>query len=95
MDGEYATDALERDFFIDNDEDINTIQLESKFEFKAISRETDKAWLLVMSGGAEKWFPKSVCRIEDDLIFLPAWLEVKMMEEAIRQLQIKNSQSQK
>ena len=49
----------------------------TELEYKFIIKETDKAWLLRMSGNAESWWPKCVCDIGDigeKLITVPDWL---------------------
>jgi len=43
-------------------------------EFKSIKKETPKAWLLIMSGDAEYWFPKSKCSIKNNILTVPKWL---------------------
>jgi hypothetical protein len=61
-------------------EDIPIIRAKKwdSFEFLEIKRETEKAWLLIMNGKAERWFPKKHCRIKGNTILLPIWLRNKM-----------------
>ncbi|NIV11491.1 MAG: hypothetical protein GWN62_09470 [Aliifodinibius sp.] len=46
---------------------------------KKVKRETEKAWLLECENAGTYWFPKSQCRISDemDLIEYPGWLNLK------------------
>lgn len=44
--------------------------------FDELIVETDMSWLLDIDC-EEMWFPKSLCRIEDDQIIMPYWLAEK------------------
>lgn len=84
--GEYANDAFERDFhdYLDRWEGggrpkRNPVEFKT-FEIKGVVRETDKAWLVEMSGGAKRWFPKSKCTLTIGFISVPEWLCSKILE---------------
>lgn len=107
--GEYADDAMERDFdaFLGGldeydelcEEDryaergpdevlsskrhgrVSTSSRLSEFEYTKIIRETEKAWFLEMNAGAQTWFPKSKCKLNEELklVFVPQWLVDKMI----------------
>lgn len=84
--GDDAIDSMEHDWYNQFDDDEETIYIKAepnKLPFKSIKKETDKAWLLIMTGDAERWFPKSKCDVEGNFIFLPRWLELKMMDDSI------------
>lgn len=55
----------------------------SVFEYKSVVRETEKAWLLKMSGDALTWWPKSECVLHSNgkTISVPGWLVESKMEE--------------
>ncbi len=87
--GEYADMEIERDLsyhlddeYLDKEdkEDISIVQAEKweAFDFLKIKQETEKAWLLIMNGSAEQWFPKKYCRIKDNTVYLPIWLRNKI-----------------
>lgn len=59
----------------------NNISSYDKFEYKSIIKETAKAWLLKMNGGASLWIPKSQCKVDDEYIYIPKWLTEKMIIE--------------
>jgi hypothetical protein len=76
-----ATDALERDWYNSAgipDDVIIRKQEPIKYEFKRIVRETDKSWLLEMSGGAMRWHSKKYCWLENGMVFVPKWLDDKI-----------------
>ena len=52
-----------------------------EYNYDSIKIETQKSWLLVMNGGNEMWFPKSVCTISKESIFIPDWLNKKKLNE--------------
>lgn len=94
--GEYADMAFEQEFdnHIDwlldgpygEEEDYSqtnyvTVKDANEYEFKTIKKETQKAWLLIMNGGNEMWFPKSHCTIKDNMIIIPTWLVYKKIAE--------------
>jgi hypothetical protein len=65
------------------------------YEYKRIIHETDKSWLLEMSGGARRWLPKSKCHITGDIVYVPSWLVSKILfSDAIKnqELNIKKEQ---
>jgi hypothetical protein len=90
--GEYADYTIENELnyhidemFDDSDDlDFNSdipvslIKEIDCIEFSHIKKETDKAWLVVMTGKAEIWFPKSKCWIIGNKVDLPIWLRNKM-----------------
>jgi hypothetical protein len=90
---DHAEDAIDRDLSMGCNMDAYVARRrparieQSNFEFSSMIRETSKAWLLVMSGGATRWFPKSHCSISDNTVYLPTWLESMMFDEATRKLQ--------
>lgn len=52
----------------------------SKYEFKRIVRETDKARLVEMSGGKQWWLPKTVHKIhEDNILSIYDWFTKSIM----------------
>lgn len=88
--GEYADDSIEREWneMLDEIEDgdiddssfIRGGIAYTIFEFKSIKKETEKAWCIIMTGGAERWYPKSKCIVNGDMIAIPNWLKDKIME---------------
>jgi len=50
----------------------------SQYEFKKIVAETNKSWLLEMSGGAIQHYSKKHCEIKENLIIVPKWLLCKI-----------------
>jgi len=56
----------------------------AKYEYKKIVRQTDKAWLIEFSGGAKKWLPKSKCDIDKKFIYIPEWLERRIIMIELR-----------
>jgi len=60
----------------------------SLFEYKQILTQTTKAWYLLMSGGAKRWYPKFVCELneEEKTVKVPEWLVDKWLIEAGKQL---------
>lgn len=68
---------------LDNvDDDINeNIWTESSLlSFNKVIRETEKSWILEMSGGAKTHFSKKYCRIDEakKTIIAPKWLLCKI-----------------
>src|SRR6056297_720823 len=83
--GYIYSEVDESDPRIDEDEEVSSssnvsVSMDS-YEFKSIKKETNKAWLLIMSGGNEMWFPKSKCKIDGDKIILPEWLKLKIIAD--------------
>jgi len=89
--GDYANDAIEREWneMLDEmeDGDIDDVSFIHKgvtyttFEFKSIKTETEKAWCLIMMGGAEHWLPKSRCSINKNMVAVPDWLHKQIMKD--------------
>jgi hypothetical protein len=46
----------------------------SRVKVASIKHETPKAWLAIMEDSKEIWFPKSQCKLSDDLMTVPNWL---------------------
>jgi len=81
LDGIYQIGSINDDICDDNCSYIEGIEEpETILEFKTIKKETSKAWLLIMTGDAETWFPKSVCVIKGNLITVPKWLLDKIAD---------------
>lgn len=91
--GDYADDAVEAAllYHLEYGEDDLIIQRQPEYyEFIKVLKETEKAWQLLMTGGATHWIPKSKCSIttipdENGLFILtiPHWLRKKKMDEAL------------
>lgn len=62
-------EEIEPDFYRNGGEN------EEKYSilFDKLITETADAWLLDIDG-VETWFPKSLCKIEDNHITMPYWL---------------------
>lgn len=77
-----STDAFERDMeSMGEPEDVVLRnQPPVHYEFKRIVKETEKAWLLEMSGWAQHWFPKKHATLANNIVTLPKWLDDKMIE---------------
>ena len=64
----------------DYDEDREDEEQEQEFKFSSIETETDKATLFNTKKG-QCWVPKSICRIEENYVFVPHWFKINYLKE--------------
>lgn len=79
---DYYEDADPNPYEADHDDETRPDTDEpEEFEYRRVVTQTSRAWLLEMSGGANRWFPKSMCSLDGDKVLVPTWLRLKMMRD--------------
>ena len=54
------------------------------FEIQDIVKETDRSWLIKLSAGVTRWYPKSKCIVTEKTLSVPEWLVDKIIEDEHR-----------
>jgi len=76
---EYSTSNISIKNKVGHDDIFDdSIYTHTSLEFKEILRETDKSWILKMSGDAVHHFSMKYCELNNNEVIVPKWLLRKM-----------------